>query len=279
MARHKVAAEMVERKALGLAVLAFVALALPATALALRLRAAAHAVPATAARVPASNTSPGVPQIGTLYVNASAAQHRCTAAVVHSPRGNTLITAAHCISGRGAGMVFVPGQRGSAAPHGRWTITAAHVEPKWVRRQDPEGDVAFLTVAPQTIRGVATEIERVTGGYWLGSTPVRGQRVTVTGYPSVAKNPITCTTTIYLTGSFPSFDCRGYVSGTSGAPWLGTTRHGLEIVGVLGGLNQGGCHDYTSYSSPLARDADSAYLRAAENAQGDIAPPPGDDGC
>ncbi|MGZ4167076.1 MAG: trypsin-like serine peptidase [Solirubrobacteraceae bacterium] len=279
MARHKVAAEMFERKAVSLAALAFVALALPATALALRLRAAAHAVPATAARVPASNTSPGVPEIGTLYANASAAQHRCTAAVVHSPRGNTLVTAGHCISGRGAGMVFVPGQRGSVAPYGRWTVTATHVEPKWVRRQDPEGDVAFLTVAPQTIRGVATEIERVTGGYRLGSTAVRGQRVTVTGYPSVATNPITCTTTIYLTASFPSFDCRGYVSGTSGAPWLRTTRRGPEIVGVLGGLNQGGCHDYTSFSSPLARDADSAYLRAAENAQGDIAPPPGDDGC
>jgi V8-like Glu-specific endopeptidase len=269
---------MFKRKGVG--VVALVVLALPATALALRVRAAAGTPAAQVAHVPTSTTSGGVSEIGPLYANARATKHGCTASVVHSPHGDTLITAAHCVVGSGAGMVFVPGQHGTQAPHGRWTVTAAHVEPKWASRQDPDGDVAFLTVAPRTINGARTTIERIAGAYPLGSTAARGQQVTVTGYPAGSTNdPITCTAKAYLTKEFPSFDCRGYVSGTSGTPWLHVTRHGTEIVGVIGGLNQGGCHDDTSYSSPLAADADDAYHRASDHAPADIAPQPGGDGC
>ena len=271
---------MFERRAAELVMLAFAALALPATALALGLRARAHPMPAKGARVPVSRPAAGVAQIGALYASARARTHGCTASVVHSPGGDTLITAAHCVSGSGAGMVFVPGQHGAQTPHGRWLVTAAYLEPKWVARQDPDGDVAFLTVAPQTINGVRTTIERVTGGYELGETAPRGRYVSVTGYPAGStNNPITCAPKTYLTREFPSFDCRGYVSGTSGTPWLRVTRHGLEVVGVIGGLNQGGCHDYTSYSSPLDRDAGDTYQRATEHARADVAPPPSDDGC
>jgi len=274
-----VARRMVNRRAMGLMVAALAALALPATALALRLRAAAARQPARTS-IPTSTTSRGVPQIGPLYANAHATTHGCTASVVHSPRGDTLVTAAHCVSGTGAGMVFEPGQHGAQGPYGRWTVTAAHVEHKWVARRDPDGDVAFLTVAPQTINGVRTSVEHVTGAYLLGSTAGRGQRVTVTGYPAgSADDPITCTTKTYLTREFPTFDCRGYVSGTSGTPWLRVTARGAQIVGVIGGLNQGGCHDYTSYSSPLAQDADDAYHRAADHDAPDVAPQAGDDGC
>jgi len=190
------------------------------------------------------------------------------------------MTAAHCVAGNAAGMVFVPGQRGAQAPYGRWTVTAAHLAARWVSRQDPDDDVAFLTVARHAVNGVRTEIERVTGAFSLGATPGRGVRVTVTGYPAgTGDDPITCSTTTYLTRSFPSFDCRGYVSGTSGSPWLRATASGTQIVGVIGGLNQGGCHDYTSYSSPLARDARDSYRRAAEHARADVAPQPGGDGC
>ena len=271
---------MLNRKALGLLALAVVALALPATALALKLRPHAKAKRSKVARIPTSTTSTGVAEIGTLYVNSGASSHYCTASVVDSSHGNTLITAAHCVTGSGAGMVFVPGQRGSQAPDGRWTVTAAYVDPKWLSRQDPDDDVAFLTVAPQTIDGVSTEIQRVTGGYRLGTTGKPGQKVTVTGYPAGSTNdPITCTARIYKTSTYPAFDCRGYVGGTSGSPWLSATRHGTEIVGIIGGLNQGGCFDYTSYSSPLGRDAETAYLRAADQAAADVAPKPGGDGC
>lgn len=270
---------MLNIKALVITGVAF--LALPAAALALGLRAAAARRSATSARMPTSARSRGAAPVGPVYPSASAPAHGCTASVVDSPRGDTLITAAHCVSGRGAGMVFVPGQRGAAAPHGRWTVTAAHLARRWVSRQDPDDDVAFLTVAPRMIDGVLTEIEQVTGGYRLGATAGRGQRVTITGYPAgTAADPITCTARTYRTGAFPAFDCRGYVGGTSGSPWLHATRNGeQEIVGVIGGLHQGGCYDYTSYSSPLGADAGDAYRRAAEHAPADVAPPAGADGC
>jgi len=121
---------------------------------------------------------------------------------------------------------------------------------------------------------------QVTGGYRLGSTAPRGQRVTITGYPAgPANSPITCTARIYLTGEFPSFHCSGYVGGTSGSPWLRATGRGPEIVGVIGGLHQGGCRDSKSYSSPLARRAHDAYRRASANAPADVAPRAGGDGC
>src|ERR1700741_5292541 len=176
---------MFKGRSVGLVALALAALALPATALALKLRsAAAGGRIVKVAHMPASRTSSGVSEIGALYASAGATQHGCTAGVVHSPDGNTLITAAHCVSGSGAGMVFVPGEHGAEAPYGRWIVTSTHLEPKWGTRQDPPADVAFLTVAPQTINGVSTEIEQVTGAYELASTAARGQRVTITGYPA-----------------------------------------------------------------------------------------------
>jgi V8-like Glu-specific endopeptidase len=253
---------------------------LPASALALRLRTPAGAPAASLGGIPSATRSNGVPEIGALYASASATQHGCTASVVDSPRGNTLITAAHCVVGSGVGMVFAPGQRGAEMPYGRWIVTATYAPPAWLTRQAPHADIAFLTVAPRTIHGVRREIEQVTGAYELGSRAVSGQRVTVIGYPAGSTNrAITCAAKVYLTQRFPSFDCRGFVGGTSGSPWLRFTRHGTEIVGVIGGLDQGGCYDYTSYTSPLARNAHTTYHHASKDAPPDVTPQPGSDGC
>jgi hypothetical protein len=155
-----------------------------------------------------------------------------------------------------------------------------HLASKWVKGQDPHDDVAFLTIAPRRIGGRMTEIQHVTGGYRLGFTGLKGERVTVTGYAAGSTNgPITCTTSIYLTHGFPSFDCHGYVAGTSGSPWVHTTAHGPEIVGEIGGLNQGGCTEKTSHSPMLSADAHLAYRRATAGVTGDIAPAPGSDNC
>ena len=275
---------MLNRKAIGIFAAAALGLVLPATALAIGLRAAARAKGASASRtavktVPDADAFNGVRQIGALYANGSTAAHDCTASVVSSPRGNTLITAAHCVSGNGKGMVFVPAEHGGIAPYGHWVVTAAHVAPSWVTRQDPDEDVAFLTVAPQTINGKLTQIQQVTGAYRLGLTARRGERVTVTGYPMGTTNdPITCTVRIYMTDEFPTFDCHGYVGGTSGSPWVLKTARGPQIVGVIGGRNQGGCVESTSYSSPLSKSA-STYRRASSEAKADVVPAPHGDGC
>ncbi len=255
-------------------------LVVPAAALGLVLRASLASRGHGRKAVPKSRPTTGVPQIGAVYRRSNASRHMCTAGVVDSPGGNTLITAAHCVSGSGAGMVFAPAERGGKAPYGRWRVTAVHLTLRWVKRQDPHDDVAFLTVAPRRIHGKVTQIQGVTGGYRLGATAVSGERITVIGYPAGTTNsPITCTAKSYFNREFPSFDCAGYVGGTSGSPWLHATSHGPEIVGVIGGLNDGGCTDSTSSSPVIAGRAHAVYHRAAAGVTGDIAPAPADDGC
>jgi V8-like Glu-specific endopeptidase len=274
---------MANRKLLGALAVVVIGLALPAVALALKLRtrphSAATATTTAQAAMPVAKSTVGVSEIGALYP-AGSDKHDCTAAVVKSAAGDTLITAAHCISGTGRGMTFEPEEHGGTAPYGSWTVTAAYPADKWIVSQDPDDDIAFLTVAPRTIDGKLTEIQQVTGAYALGSTARAGEQATITGYPAGTDNdPITCSVKIYLTREFPSFDCHGYVAGTSGTPWLHATAHGLEIVGVIGGRNQGGCYDYTSYSSPLTSAVLTAYERAASNATSLVAPSPNGDGC
>jgi len=270
---------VVSRKWLILTAIAALALGLPAAALAIQLGASA-ARARTGKRIPTSSSTTGVPEVGALFANASRTQHDCTASVVDSSHGDVLLTAAHCVSGSGAGMVFAPGFHNGIWPYGRWTVTAVHLAPEWLKSQDPHEDFAFLTVAPQTINGRMTEIEQVTGAYELGGKPRAGEAITVLGYPGGSNNDaITCRTTVSFTGVFPSFNCSGYVDGTSGGPWLVHTARGTSIVGVIGGMNQGGCVDSTSYSSPLTQAARRVYNRASDHAAPDVAPTPGGDGC
>ncbi|HLH65115.1 MAG TPA: trypsin-like peptidase domain-containing protein [Solirubrobacteraceae bacterium] len=261
------------------AVLLIAGLVVPATALALTLRTRRAVARTRHATVPSATSSRGTPQIGALYSSPSTPMHTCTASVVASSRGNLLMTAAHCVSGNARGMVFVPGERGGRAPYGRWTVTAAYLAPSWVTRQDPDADVAFLTVAPQTIGGKLTEIQQVTGAYAIGREARRGELVTVTGYPAgIDDDPISCTARIYMTDGFPTFECHGYVDGTSGSPWVLKTAHGPVVVGVIGGRHQGGCVEYRSYSPPLNASFE-AYHRATSGATADTAPSPEGDGC
>jgi hypothetical protein len=177
-------------------------------------------------------------------------------------------------------MVFAPGFHDGISPYGRWAVTAAHLAPGWLKSQDPHDDFAFLTVAPQTIHGRLTEIQQVTGAYTVGDEPRAGQAITVLGYPEASnQGPRTCQTKVYLTDGFPSFDCRGYVAGTSGGPWLVRSASGTRVVGIIGGRNEGGCVDSSSYSSPLTQAARRAYVKASNHDKPDVAPPPPGDGC
>ena len=72
------------------------------------------------------------PTTGPLYLARSTA-HICTASVLSSPTQDLIITAAHCVFGNGTGLAFVPGSVGGSAPYGRWTVTAAYVDPSWVK--------------------------------------------------------------------------------------------------------------------------------------------------
>jgi len=240
-------------------------------------------VPTSVAATPSATTVVSIPRVGALFVpylpgltQALGLPHECSASVVHSASRNVVLTAAHCIVGTGVGYGFAPGYHDGVFPYGVWSVRRVYVNAAWKTSHDPKHDYAFLVVAPRTIGGVVKNIENVVGGYLLGSVPPAGSTVTVDGYVAGARDrPITCTTTTYRTDGYPSIDCDGFADGTSGGPWL---RSGA-VVGVIGGLHQGGCTPGTSYSAPFGLDAHTDLARAVAGGRGDLLGSPGSDGC
>ena len=221
----------------------------------------------------------GTPTVGALFAPGSSV-HICTASVVDSRAGDLVLTAAHCISGTGAGDVFAPGYRDGVEPFGTWTVVGAYGAPGWMTQQAPQRDVAFLVVAPRQVNGHPEEIEAVTGANQLGTAPVSGERVTVPAYAVGSDDdPRTCTARVYFHLTYPAFNCNPYVDGTSGAPWLHRTSHGWEVVGIIGGLRQGGCSPWISYSAAFGASTWRTAERAATGVGASIFPAPRGDGC
>ena len=229
--------------------------------------------------IPTAHAFSGDRTVGPLFPPGSPV-HTCTASVVDSPVGDLLITATHCVTGSAAGYTFAPGYHDGIEPYGSWTVVGAYVDPQWTAHLAPTLDVAFLRVAPRRIAGHLREIQDVTGGNRLASAPSSRRMVTVPAYAAGHDDdPITCTARVSYRGVYPTFDCNPYLDGTSGSPWLLRTGHGWDVVGVIGGLHQGGCYPWTSYSAPFGTATARTYAEAAKGAVTAELPPPESDGC
>lgn len=199
--------------------------------------------------VPSAHPAPAdsaANRVGALFLGQLGGPRLCTASVVHSPKRNLLVTAAHCVHLPGqdptAHLIFAPGYRNGQAPYGTWPVKAITVDPRWQDGQDPEYDVAFIGVG--AVDG--KQIEDVVGGNSVATGEGFGLHVSVTGYPNDSEVPITCSNqTSAQSPTQERFDCSGYTDGTSGSPWLGPNG---EVVGVIGGYEAGGDTDSTSYS-------------------------------
>jgi V8-like Glu-specific endopeptidase len=190
--------------------------------------------------------------------------HFCTASVISSPRGNLLITAAHCIHGGRSedyrtDLAFVPGYHDGVRPYGTWSVTAAFVDPQWAANSDPDLDVGFLTVAPQDGRQIA----EVVGANRLATNQGFTNIVKVIGYPNDQQRPIACTNhTVMHSSSQMRFDCDGYADGTSGSPWLANYDPEMgtgDVIGVIGGYDQGGSTPDISYTAYFNADVQHLY--------------------
>jgi V8-like Glu-specific endopeptidase len=203
------------------------------------------------------------------FRNGHLGPHFCTASVVHSARGNLLITAAHCLAGASVqppgSVVFAPGYRNSKFPLGIWTVTAVFETAHWSASHDPNDDVAFLTVSRR-----GTSVERAAGAELL-ATDYRALPATVqvVGYPDGADQPIDCTTraTAFVTAVLRqlTFTCPGYTNGTSGSPFLyhAPNRAGSGmIIGVIGGYQAGGDTARVSYSAQFLANVAALYRTA-----------------
>jgi V8-like Glu-specific endopeptidase len=221
----------------------------------------------------------GTRTVGALFPPDSSV-HTCTASVVESTAGNVLVTAAHCISGTGDGYTFAPDYHDGIEPFGSWIVVGAYGAPQWIDHRTPQLDFAFLVVAPRQLNGHVEQIQDVTGSNSLATAPVAGEQVTVPAYATGRDDePITCTTRVYYRGTFPAFNCNPYPDGTSGAPWLHRTSHGWTVVGVVGGLHQGGCYTWTSYSAAFGPVTLRTETGAAAGTNASTFPSPGRDGC
>jgi hypothetical protein len=173
----------------------------------------------------------------------------CTASIVNSPRGNLIITAAHCLGRKLAStLMFAPYYDDESAPLGEWQVTGQVFPPGWFHG-DVNQDFAFLIV-----RG---DVQARAGAESLGfSLPVPAS-VRVEAYSLVGRLTI-CERrpgVIAVAGQHQlSFACPGYAKASSGGPFLTDIdqQSGLgTIVGVIGGYQHGGSTSSMSYSSPF----------------------------
>ncbi|MET9506126.1 trypsin-like peptidase domain-containing protein [Streptomyces sp. NPDC006622] len=191
-----------------------------------------------------------------------AGAHFCTASVVHSPHRDLLVTAAHCLAGQGA-LVFVPGYRDGKAPYGVWSVRRDFLPDGWGEGRDEDSDVAFAVAGEVGGR----RVEDVVGaGRFVTRTDVGATDVTVTGYPDSRETPLTCTNRPRrLSRTQQRIDCPDFSGGTSGSPWV--NGYG-EVVGVLGGHEEGGATDDVSYSVVLGAEAAALYREASSDPRG-----------
>jgi V8-like Glu-specific endopeptidase len=221
-----------------------------------------RSVPNETGGAPIEATPIGEPAVGALFDGDG---HYCSGSVVHSPAGNEVLTAAHCIHGGAGGdyfsdITFAPGYHDGIAPYGMWAVTSALVAPGWIDDSDPDLDVGFVTVRQD---GNPNPIESITGANQLGVDNGFTNDVTLTGYPDDAESPVVCqNTTTQQSDHQLRIACGGFPVGTSGGPWIigaGPDTNLGTVIGVIGGYQLGGGGPDVSYSSYFDTDIEALY--------------------
>ena len=219
-----------------------------------------HSGPVGTAPVPAGTTQngkltaqsfDGIPKVGAVFfsVGGVVSAHYCTGSVVHSPSGNLIVTAGHCVHNTLFGgwqdhIVFVPGYHDDIAPYGMWVATKAYVDSKWVASEDQDADIAFLDV--RKVGGGSQTLESITGANTFTAEPGYENKISVVSYPLTAAKPVGCqASTAKFSDTQLELGCGGLPDGASGSPFMAS---GDKLVGILGGYEQGGNSPDVSYS-------------------------------
>ncbi|MGW4689672.1 trypsin-like serine protease [Streptomyces sp. NPDC004244] len=239
----------------------------------------------------------GLNEVGTFFYAQNDQYRFCAGTVVPSPGKNIVATAAHCFDGndQATKLVFVPKHSATAPrPFGVFPIAVGQIymDPSY---KAPNGDhaatdldFAFLKTDP---RSDGKNVEEVVGAIPLALNQGFDHPDTqVIGYPYLPgdgkykpnQNPLTCSTPIkkfttdnadgWKGGTFTEVNCKGYVSGTSGGPFLIKMGGGRGLAGVTGGWKTGGHSPDTSYSSYFDDDVKRIYDFAVAGKQPDPKP-------
>ncbi|WP_241968530.1 trypsin-like peptidase domain-containing protein [Streptomyces sp. ICBB 8177] len=186
----------------------------------------------------------------------SSGDHFCTGSVVDSAGKDLIVTAAHCVTNGTGPLYFAPGYHDGIAPYGVWKLDHTTLDPHWTSGQNPDYDVAFVSVDALGGR----QVQSVVGGYTLGIDRSPTSTVRITGYPEVDDAPLTC---VNRASSFSATQlriaCTAYSGGTSGTAWV---TGGTTVMGVIGGYEQGGDTPDVSYSVAFGGSVEALYQQA-----------------
>ncbi|MET8756515.1 trypsin-like peptidase domain-containing protein [Lentzea sp. NPDC004782] len=195
-------------------------------------------VQAAEAATPQSQVTTPRPEIGSLSNSGDPKDHHCSGSVVSSPRGNVIVTAAHCVYGK-RNVFFSPGYHDGQAPYGTWQSAAIYVDDGYKDNHDINGagspyDYAFVVLQPRNGKNVA----EVTGSSLnLHVDATLPADMTVFGYPSAKDKPYLCDSSASRDGQYwETLQCLGIPGGFSGGPWV--LRGTKELIGVIGGKGQ-----------------------------------------
>ncbi|MFI7354920.1 trypsin-like serine peptidase [Streptomyces avidinii] len=205
--------------------------------------------------------APAEPAVGALFSPGGDGDgdHHCSAVVVHSPGGDLIATAAHCVYAGGfrTNLAFAPGYRDGVAPYGIWVPTRIDVDPRWTQDQDPDHDVAFLRLRRPGYPG--QRLEDVAGAMTLSLGAELPAPARLVGYANYSEQPLECRNTAVAAGPTQvRLDCADVPNGTSGGP---VTTGRSTLIGVIGGRDGGGDEE-TSYSVRFGDDVRALYERS-----------------
>ncbi|WP_158702349.1 serine protease [Kitasatospora sp. MMS16-BH015] len=206
-------------------------------------------------------TAPVTPESGRVGVlfggSTPAGNHTCTASVLHSSAKDLVLTAAHCVTANPVGLLFAPGYRDGQTPSGVWQVSKVFLADGWTQNSDPDEDFAILQIAPNG----STNVEDAVGGTALGLDADITDTVRLYGYPDSAELPQLCTNVTSRQDTFQRrIDCPSYSGGTSGGPLIDTETN--KVIGIIGGYQQGGDSDDTSFSAYFDHTIGSLYQQA-----------------
>ncbi|WUD71320.1 peptidase [Streptomyces sp. NBC_00510] len=140
--------------------------------------------------------------VGRLFFTDHGEDSSCTATVVESANGSTVVTAGHCVNNTDLigednqwtrNVLFVPGYRDGRAPYGRFTGRLGVVAPTWLENDQQHGEVygaydqAFV-VLDTDARGRTVQAA-VGAAQRIGFDRPGDRRVHQFGYPRAASDP------------------------------------------------------------------------------------------
>lgn len=169
---------------------------------------------------------------GKVYLTMDGRDFTCSASVVDSANGSTLVTAGHCAKdGRGSwarNWTFVPGYADGSGPHGKFTARDLMVAPQWANRADDSYDFAMVVLNRDGGASVQDRVgaQRIAFDTWTEQRVRDGVQVYTFGYPAASpfngRHLHYCSgRTVPDTGGTTANGVRCTMTqGSSGGPWF-----------------------------------------------------------